>query len=83
MDELVDMLVDVVAKNGNLLLNIGPRADGSVIALMQERLRDMGDWLAVNDPPDTTYHVPPTVNCSCAEALRVPAMVTAEDEVML
>ncbi|MFN7956128.1 MAG: alpha-L-fucosidase [bacterium] len=47
-DELVDTLVDVVSKNGNFLLNIGPRADGSVIALMQERLHDLGDWLAVN-----------------------------------
>jgi len=47
-DELVDMLVDVVSKNGRLLLNIGLRADGTVIALMQERLRDVGAWLAVN-----------------------------------
>ena len=47
-DQLVDMLVDVVSKNGNLLLNIGPRADGTVISLMEERLRDVGEWLAIN-----------------------------------
>lgn len=32
---------------GNLLLNIGPTADGRIPLLMQERLKDMGDWLSV------------------------------------
>jgi alpha-L-fucosidase len=45
---LVHRLVDVVSKNGNLLLNIGPRADGTIPEILQERLRDIGDWLAVN-----------------------------------
>lgn len=46
--ELVRLLVDVVSKNGNLLLNIGPRADGTIPEGMQRRLLAMGKWLSVN-----------------------------------
>jgi len=46
--ELVRLLCDVVSKNGNLLLNIGPRADGTIPDGMQRRLRAMGAWLKVN-----------------------------------
>jgi alpha-L-fucosidase len=46
--ELVRLLCDVVSKNGNLLLNIGPRADGTIPHGMTTRLRALGDWLAVN-----------------------------------
>lgn len=47
-NEIIDSLVDIVSKNGNFLLNIGPRADGTVIALMQQRLREVGAWLDLN-----------------------------------
>ena len=46
--ELVRLLVDVVSKNGNLLLNIGPKADGTIPEGMQKRLLAMGSWLKVN-----------------------------------
>lgn len=46
--ELVHILVNKVARGGNLLLNIGPTADGRIPLLMQERLKDMGGWLKVN-----------------------------------
>jgi alpha-L-fucosidase len=46
--ELVWMLADLVARGGNLLLNIGPTADGRIPDIMQDRLREIGDWLAVN-----------------------------------
>lgn len=46
--ELVDELVDVVSKNGAMLLNIGPKADGTIPEREQQMLREMGAWLRVN-----------------------------------
>lgn len=46
--ELVWMFADLVARGGNLLLNVGPRSDGKIPEIMQERLFELGDWLAVN-----------------------------------
>ncbi len=45
---LIQDLIDVVSKNGALLLNIGPRADGTIPEPEQELLREIGRWLAVN-----------------------------------
>jgi alpha-L-fucosidase len=45
---VIHQLVDIVSKNGNLLLNIGPRSDGTIPAEVQQVLRDVGAWLAVN-----------------------------------
>ena len=47
-DRLVDDLVDIVSKNGCLLLNIGPRADGTIPQEAQDVLRAMGRWLQTN-----------------------------------
>jgi alpha-L-fucosidase len=46
--DIVADLIDVVSKNGALLLNIGPRADGTIPAPEQAMLREIGQWLAVN-----------------------------------
>ena len=46
--ELVIMLVDLVSRGGNLLLDIGPAADGTIPVVMEERLLQIGDWLKVN-----------------------------------
>ncbi len=40
--------MDIVSKNGSLLLNIGPRPDGTIPEPEQELLREIGRWLAVN-----------------------------------
>jgi alpha-L-fucosidase len=45
---LVHTLVDVVSKNGNLLLNVGPKADGTISDEATERLLGLGAWLDVN-----------------------------------
>ena len=41
-------LIDVVSRGGNLLLNVGPTADGRIPVIMQQRLRDIGAWLQIN-----------------------------------
>jgi len=47
-DRLIDDLVDIVSKNGCLLLNIAPAPDGTIPVEQQQRLREMGAWLEVN-----------------------------------
>ncbi len=46
--QLIDLLVDTVSRGGNLLLDIGPTADGRIPVIMQERLLQIGQWLKVN-----------------------------------
>ena len=47
-NSLVDDLVDIVSKNGNLLLNVGPRPDGTIPEDQQETLLKIGSWLEMN-----------------------------------
>lgn len=66
VDSLVDDLVDIVSKNGSLLLNIGPRPDGTIPEPEERILREIGAWLAVNGEaiygtrPFTIYGEGPT-----------------------
>jgi hypothetical protein len=45
---LIHHLCDVVSKNGNFLLNIGPKPDGTIPEGMQKRLLAIGEWLTLN-----------------------------------
>jgi alpha-L-fucosidase len=47
-EDLVHMLVDIVSKNGNLLLNVGPAADGTIPLPQAKRLIGLGRWLRAN-----------------------------------
>jgi len=44
-DEFIGAIVDIVSKNGNLLLNVGPKADGTIPADVKEALLTIGSWL--------------------------------------
>lgn len=46
--QLVTVLVDIVSKNGCLLLNVGPQADGTIPDQGRKILLGIGDWLKVN-----------------------------------
>jgi alpha-L-fucosidase len=64
--ELVGDLIDIVSKNGALLLNIGPRPDGTIPEPEQELLLSIGRWLTINGEaiygshPWTTFGEGPT-----------------------
>jgi alpha-L-fucosidase len=65
-DFIVQQLADIVSKNGNLLLNIGPRSDGTIPEQVQQVLENVGGWLNVNGEaiystrPWNTYGEGPT-----------------------
>ena len=65
-DALIDDLVDIVSKNGALLLNIGPKPDGTIPEPEERLLREIGGWLALNGEaiyatrPWTTFGEGPT-----------------------
>ena len=48
IDELILTLVQTIAYGGNLLVNVGPTADGRIIPIFEERLTQMGQWLSLN-----------------------------------
>lgn len=54
---LITTLVDMVSKNGNLLLNIGPKADGTIPQVEIDNLREAGTWIKSNEEAifNTTY----------------------------
>jgi len=56
-NSLVDDLIDIVSKNGNLLLNVGPKADGTIPEDQKEILLQIGAWLDMNGEAiyDTKY----------------------------
>ncbi len=55
---LIHDLIDIASKGGNLLLNVGPTAEGLIPAPSIERLKAMGQWLEVNG--EAIYGVDPS-----------------------
>ena len=74
--ELVIMLVDLVSRGGNLLLDIGPTGDGRIPVIMEERLRQTGAWLARNG--EAIYGTQPWVRSRQWSTGQAPKLETGE-----
>jgi alpha-L-fucosidase len=70
-DELIYLLVDIVSKNGNLLLDVGPEADGTLPAVQMDRLQALGAWLAQNAEGIYGTHPWKKAESQTVEGLRV------------
>ncbi|MDX1983341.1 MAG: alpha-L-fucosidase, partial [Bryobacteraceae bacterium] len=66
--KLIEMLIDITSKNGNLLLNIGPKPDGSIPAIQLDRLKALGAWLRVNG--EAIFDSKPWVRPSAGPGVR-------------
>jgi alpha-L-fucosidase len=47
-EDIICDLVDIVSKNGRLLLNVGPKSDGTISEDDRKVLTDIGEWLKIN-----------------------------------
>jgi alpha-L-fucosidase len=77
VEQLVHMLADIVSKNGNLLLNLGPMADGSIPELQRERVEGLGRWLKVNG--EAIYGTRPWAAAEGRTADGIPVRCTAKE----
>ena len=48
VNRMIDFLVDVVSKNGGVLLNVTPTAEGEIPQPVQDRLLEIGSWMNIN-----------------------------------
>ncbi len=61
-NHIIDDFVDIVSKNGNLLLNVGPKVDGTITDEQQYVLAELGAWLKING--EAIYNTRPWVRWS-------------------
>ena len=78
--QLVKMLVEIVSRNGNLLLDIGPKADGSISELQLSRVRELGKWLRTNG--EAIYETRPWVRSEGKTSGGVPIRFTRNGDAL-
>jgi alpha-L-fucosidase len=79
-DKLIEMFVDIVSKNGNLLLDIGPKADGSIPEIQLSRLREFGKWLRTNG--EAIYETRPWVKSEGKTRDDIPVRFTQNGDAL-
>jgi len=79
-DELIYLLVDIVSKNGNLLLDVGPEDDGTIPPVQMERLQALGAWLEQNG--DAIYGTHPWNRATGETAEGIKLRFTQKDSAL-
>jgi alpha-L-fucosidase len=75
--DLVALLVDIVSKNGNLLLDVGPEADGTIPPVQMSRLQALGAWLQRNG--EAIYGSRPWKRATGETVEAIPVRFTQKD----
>jgi alpha-L-fucosidase len=76
-DQLIYLLVDIVSKNGNLLLDVGPEADGTIPPVQMSRLEALGTWLRSNG--EAIYGTHPWIRAEGETAEGIKVRFTQKD----
>jgi alpha-L-fucosidase len=77
---LVALLVDIVAKNGNLLLDVGPEPDGTIPPIQVDRLHQLGGWLKQNG--EAIFDTRPWTRATGKTADGIDVRFTAKDNTL-
>lgn len=78
--EIIHMLSDIVSKNGNLLLNVGPMPDGTIPEMQKRPLLEVGDWLKANG--EAIYGTRPWTRAEGLTEDGKPVRFTQKDNVL-
>jgi len=78
--DLIYLLVDIVSKNGNLLLDVGPEADGTIPPVQLSRLQALGNWLHQNG--EAIYATTPWTRAEGATTDGTDIRFTRKDSVI-
>jgi len=70
--EIVQMIADIASKGGNLLLNIGPKPDGTFPQESIDRLKEIGDWMKINGVAVYSTHASPFKSLSWGRCTQKP-----------
>jgi alpha-L-fucosidase len=79
-EELIFLLIDIVSKNGNLLLNVGPTADGKIPEIQEKHLLELGEWLDVNG--EAIFGTRPWKRAEGITTEDIPIRFTQKEEII-
>lgn len=77
---LVALLADIVAKNGNLLLDVGPEPDGTIPPIQVDRLHELGVWLKQNG--EAIFDTRPWIRATGKTADGIDVRFTTKDNAL-
>jgi alpha-L-fucosidase len=78
--DLIALLVDIVSKNGNLLLDVGPEANGTIPPVQMSRLQALGAWLQQNG--EAIYGSRPWKRATGETSEAIPVRFTQKDSAL-